>query len=130
MNFHNATRRTKRKMAKRPDEFSLIERYFAPLAGAGSFGLKDDAAVLELAKNRSLVVTSDAIAEGVHFLQRTEPKLIAQKAVRVNLSDLSAKGATPFSFSLALGLPDNWDRKWISSFAKGLESDCKQYGLS
>ena len=117
-------------MTKRPDEFALIEKYFAPLAGHGSFGLKDDAAMLDVPKGKALVVTNDAIAEGVHFLEHTDPKLIAQRAIRVNMSDLAAKGATPFSISIALGLADNWDRKWIARFAKGLESDCKQYSLS
>lgn len=117
-------------MVKRLSEFSLIEKYFAPLSGKGSFGLKDDAALLHLPKNKSLVVTNDAIAEGVHFLKNTDPKRIAQKALRTNLSDLAAKGANPFAFSLALGLPSNWDNNWIKSFAKGLESDCTKYGLN
>lgn len=118
------------KMAKRLSEFSLIEKYFAPLSGRGAFGLKDDAALLDIPKNKTLVVTNDAIAEGVHFLKGTDPKRIAQKAIRTNLSDLAAKGATPFSFSLALGLPSNWNNQWIKSFAKGLESDCREFGLS
>lgn len=127
-------------MANRLSEFSLIEKYFAPLSSSGAFGLKDDAALLQIPKNKTLVVTNDAIAEGVHFLsgsdpkgtapQRTDPKRIAQKAIRTNLSDLVAKGAKPFAFSLALGLPSYWDNQWIKAFAKGLESDCKQYELN
>lgn len=117
-------------MAEKFDEFSIIEKYFAPLSGAGSFGFKDDAAILNVPKNKALVVTNDAIAEGVHFLGGTDPKLIAQKAIRTNLSDLAAKGAKPFAISLALGVHRSCDEKWIKRFAKGLESDCKQYGLS
>lgn len=117
-------------MAKRLNEFSLIEKYFAPLSSSGAFGLKDDAALLQIPKSKTLVVTNDAIAEGVHFLQNTDPKRMAQKAIRTNLSDLAAKGATPFAFSLALGLPSNWDNQWIKAFAKGLESDCKNFGLT
>lgn len=117
-------------MVKRPDEFSLIERYFAPLSDTGAFGLKDDAALLGIPSGKSLVVTNDAIAEGIHFLTGTDPHLIAQKAIRTNLSDLAAKGAKPISFSLALGLHEDWDRKWIARFAKGLESDCKQYAIT
>ena len=118
------------KMAKRYSEFSLIEKYFAPLSGRGAFGLKDDAALLNIPKNKTLVITNDAIAEGVHFLKGTDPKRIAQKAIRTNLSDLAAKGATPFAFSLALGLPSNWDNQWIKSFARGLQIDCQEFGLS
>ena len=118
------------KMVKRLSEFSLIEKYFAPLSSSGAFGLKDDAALLQIPKNKTLVVTNDAIAEGVHFLKGTDPKRIAQKAIRTNLSDLAAKGATPFAFSLALGLPSDWDNDWIKAFAKGLKADCKAFGIS
>jgi len=120
-------------MAKRPDEFALIERWFAPLSGSGSFGLKDDAAILAvpggLGSERDIVVTNDAIAETVHFLPSTDPALIARKAIRTNLSDLAAKGATPFAISLALGLPPDWDARWISRFGAGMKADCKAYGI-
>ena len=49
------------------DEFSLIERYFAPLAGEGAFGLKDDAALIAARPGFDLVVTTDAISEGTDF---------------------------------------------------------------
>jgi thiamine-monophosphate kinase len=126
-------RRVAAKMAKRPDEFALIERWFAPLSGSGSFGLKDDAAILTVpgdsGPERDIVVTNDAIAETVHFLPSTDPALIARKAIRTNLSDLAAKGATPFAVSLALGLPPEWDAKWISRFGAGMKSDCQAYGI-
>lgn len=117
-------------MPNQINEFNLIEKYFAPLSGVGAFSLKDDAALLSFPKGKSLVVTNDAIAEGVHFLKNTDPKLIAQKALRTNLSDLAAKGAKPFSFTSALGLSNKLDENWIKKFAKGLESDCKKFGLS
>lgn len=118
------------KMVKRLSEFSLIEKYFAPLSSSGAFGLKDDAALLHIPKNKTLVVTNDAIAEGVHYLKGTDPKRIAQKAIRTNLSDLAAKGATPFAFSLAFGLASDCDDDWLKAFAKGLKADCKQFGIS
>src|ERR1700745_3321273 len=88
-------------------EDSLIARYFKPLAtDAGAFALDDDAAVLK-ARGEDIVVTTDAIVEGVHFLPDDPPDTIARKALRVNLSDLAAKGATPAGFVLppALGHP-------------------------
>ncbi len=113
----------------KPGEFEIIERYFGPLAGEGSFGFQDDAALLSPTPGHSLVITQDAIAEGVHFLPTDPPKLIAQKAIRVNLSDLAAKGALPRAFSLALGLSEKWDETWISEFASGIEEDCKTFDL-
>src|SRR6202041_1336116 len=85
-------------------EDSLIARYFRPLAtDPGAFGLGDDAAVLKT-DGEDIVVTTDAIVEGVHFLFDDPPDTIARKALRVNLSDLAAKGATPAGFVLTLAL--------------------------
>jgi thiamine-monophosphate kinase len=114
----------------RPGEFELIERYFAPMAGDGSFGLRDDAALLSAAPGSSLVVTQDAIAAGIHFFADDPPASIARKALRVNLSDLAAKGARPLAFSLALGLPGDWREEWLAEFASGLSGDCARYGIT
>src|ERR1700755_1349802 len=89
------------------DEFSEIERLFRPLPGgaAGSFALLDDAAVVPQRPGFDLVVTKDAIVEGVHFPAGEAPDLIARKLVRVNLSDLAAKAAEPFGCFLAVAWP-------------------------
>jgi thiamine-monophosphate kinase len=108
-------------------EDSLIARYFRPLAtDPGAFDLGDDAAVLK-ARGDDLVVTTDAIIEGVHFLADDPPDTIARKALRVNLSDLAAKGATPAGFvlTLALGAADD---AWLTPFAGGLGEDAAQFG--
>ncbi len=117
-------------MAKLNDEFSLIAKYFAPLSGEGSFGLKDDAALFIPEKGNSIVVTQDALASSVHFFPDDPPALIAKKALRVNISDLASKGAKPKSFSLALGLSAETDENWVSEFAQGLGEDCKQFDIS
>ena len=114
----------------RPGEFELIERYFAPLSAEGSFNLIDDAALLEIAPGRKLVLTQDAIAENIHFLPDDPPHLVAAKALRVNLSDLVAKGAVPKGFSLALGLHPDWTEDWVANFAEGLRLDCAKHDLS
>lgn len=114
----------------RPGEFELIERYFAPLSAQGSFNLIDDAALLEITPGKKLVLTQDGIAEGVHFLHGDPPHLIAAKALRVNLSDLAAKGAVPKGFSLALGLHPDWNENWVADFAEGLRQDCTRHDLS
>jgi len=115
---------------KKLNEFELIKKYFAPLAGEGSFDLKDDAALLIPSPDHELVITQDAVAEGIHFFPDDPPDLIAKKALRVNLSDLAAKGAKPKSFSLALGLGEKCDDVWVEAFAKGLAQDCKAYNLT
>src|SRR6202166_1523831 len=103
-------------------EDSLIARYFRPLAtDPGAFDLGDDAAILK-ALGGDIVVTTDAIVEGVHFLSDDPPDSIAQKALRVNLSDLAAKGAVPAGFVLTLALRAA-DDAWLEPFARGLGED-------
>src|ERR1700731_675634 len=107
-------------------EDSLIARYFKPIATApGAFGLDDDAAILE-ARGEDIVVTTDAIVEGVHFLPDDPPDTIARKALRVNLSDLAAKGATPARFVLTLALRAA-DDAWLAPFARGLGADLGRF---
>ena len=113
------------KSASRED--SLISRYFKPLAtDPGAFGLGDDAAVLN-ASGGDIVVTTDAIVEGVHFLADDPPDTVARKALRVNLSDLAAKGAQPAGFVLTLALRSP-DDAWLAPFARGLGEDARQFG--
>jgi thiamine-monophosphate kinase len=108
-------------------EDTLISRYFAPLAtDPGAFGLRDDAAVLKTA-GEDLVVNTDAIVEGVHFLPDDPPDTIAHKALRTNLSDLAAKGAEPAGFVLTLALKAR-DEAWLAAFARGLGEDIQTYG--
>jgi thiamine-monophosphate kinase len=108
-------------------EDSLIARYFRPLAtDPGAFNLGDDAAILKT-DGEDIVVTTDAIVEGVHFLPDDPPDTIARKALRVNLSDLAAKGATPAGFVLTLALRAA-DDAWLTPFARGLGEDAGLFG--
>ena len=109
-------------------EDDLIARYFAPLAGAGGLGLKDDVALLTPPPGRDLVATADALVAGVHFFADDPPDAIAAKALRVNLSDLAAKGAAPLGFLLSLALPRNIGEDWLAAFARGLGEDARVYG--
>src|SRR5882672_5109177 len=113
-------------------EFALIAKLFAPLAAKddGAFGLKDDAATLSLPPGDELVVTVDTLVEGVHFLRDDPASLIARKALRVNLSDLAAKGAQGMNYLLALSLPHWIDDSWLASFAAGLAEDQARYGVT
>jgi thiamine-monophosphate kinase len=112
------------------DEFGIIERYFAPLAGEGAFGLKDDAALVPARAGHDLVVTTDSIIEGVDFFAFDPSDSIAQKALRVNLSDLTAKGAEPAHYLLNLSLPHSVTEDWLAGFAQGLARDQEQFGIS
>jgi thiamine-monophosphate kinase len=106
-------------------EDGIIARHFAPLAGPGAQALKDDAAVIAPPPGFDLVITKDMLVAGVHFFPDDPPASIARKALRVNLSDLAAKGAEPAGFLLGLGLPASVDESWIAAFAAGLGADAE-----
>jgi len=110
-------------------EERLIARYFRPLAThPGAFGLLDDAAVLTPPPGCDLVLKTDAIVGGVHFFPDDPPDAVAKKALRVNLSDLAAKGARPLGFLLSLALPSAIDESWLTAFSQGLAADAERYG--
>lgn len=114
-----------------PGEFELIARYFAPLAHApGALGLRDDAALVDVDPGRHLVATTDALVEGVHFLPSDPADRIGRKALRVNLSDLAAKGARPLGYLLTLALSPRVNADWVERLAAGLAADQATYGVS
>ncbi len=112
-----------------PGEFSLIARHFERLAGPGSLGLSDDAAVLDPPPGRQLVAAADAMVAGVHFLPDDPPETIGRKLLRVNLSDLAAMGAAPLGYLLTVALPHGTPDAWIAAFAAGLAADNAAFGV-
>jgi thiamine-monophosphate kinase len=109
-------------------EDRLIAAYFRPLAThPGALKLTDDTALLTPPAGHDLVVTADAVIGGVHFFPEDEADMVAKKALRVNLSDLAAKGAKPIGFLLTLALPKSVPETWVELFARGLGSDAEQY---
>jgi thiamine-monophosphate kinase len=110
-------------------EDRLIARLFAPLARhPGALGLLDDAAVIAPPPGHDLVLTKDALVAGVHFFPDDPPASIARKALRVNLSDLAAKGADPLGVLLAFAVPPSMSEAALAAFARGLGEDCTAYG--
>ena len=109
-------------------EFDWISRYFAPLAASeGADGLRDDVAVLDT-EGGVLVATVDALVEGVHFFSDDPIETIARKLVRVNVSDLIAKGARPREALLTLGWSEARSENELAAFAKALGEELAQWG--
>src|SRR6476620_1255433 len=110
-------------------EDRLIARFFNPLAThPGALGLSDDAAFLKPPPGCDLVLKTDAIIGGVHFFPDDAAPAVAGKALRVNLSDLAAKGARPLGFLLSLALPREIGEQWLEGFAQGLRADADLFG--
>ncbi len=112
------------------NEFGLIARHFRPLAGPGGLDLLDDAALLAPPPGRELVLTVDAMVEGVHYLPDDPPDLVARKLLRVNLSDLAAKGAQPLGYLLTVSAPRGTGEDWFAAFAAGLAADQAAFGIA
>ncbi len=109
-------------------EDRLIAKYFRPLAThPGSFGLADDAAAITPPPGCDLVLTTDGVIGGVHFFPDDPADAVAKKALRINLSDLAAKGATPAGFLLSIALPAGFAPAWLAEFARGLGEDAEHY---
>lgn len=115
-------------------EFDLIQRYFDRSAHENGveLGIGDDCALLSVPEGQQLAVSMDTLVADVHFPADADPELIAERALRVNLSDLAAMGATPLWFTLGLTLPSS-DADWLESFSRGLfaaanEFDCTLVG--
>ena len=107
------------------DEDALIATVFAPLAtAAGADRLGDDAAAFEGGAG-DIVVTCDALAAGVHFFADDPPAAIAAKSLRVNLSDLAAKGAEPVGVLIGHMLGNGDER-----FVEGLRTVLAEYGVA
>ncbi|MGE3334004.1 MAG: thiamine-phosphate kinase [Rhodospirillaceae bacterium] len=118
-------------MSRARSEFDVIAALFAPLSKSapGAFNLKDDAAAFDVGAGNEAVVTVDTVIEGVHFLPDDPPDLVARKALRVNLSDLAAKGAAPVGFLQALSVNTAITDAYLEQYAKGLAADVKEFKI-
>ncbi len=111
-------------------EFDVIQQYFncQTKNHYTSLAIGDDCAVIELAPNQQLAVTTDTLTLGTHFNPDIAAYDLAYKSVAVNLSDLAAMGANPKWLSLALTLP-KIDHQWLTDFSKGLFDILDEYNV-
>lgn len=112
-------------------EFELIKRYFYQSARAFgvNMGIGDDCALLVAPENKLLAISMDTLVGGIHFPRNADPELIAERALRVNLSDLAAMGAEPLWFTLGLTLP-SIDERWLEGFSKGLFNVANDFNIA
>ena len=112
------------------NEFSFINQFLTPLTFGNpeAISLTDDAAIIPNKPGYNLIITKDAIAEGTHFFKNDDPYLLAKKLLRVNISDLAAKGAEPYCCFMAMALPKNTSTEWLKKFTEGLKDDLGNFG--
>ena len=113
-------------------EFDLIGQYFTNKSVSRDdviAGIGDDCAILSVPAGKQLVVTTDTMVRGIHFLPDANPADVAHKLVAVNISDIAAMGGEPAWASLALTLPD-YDHGWLTAFSDCLHQQLHRYGVS
>ncbi|MCX7114860.1 MAG: thiamine-phosphate kinase [Gammaproteobacteria bacterium] len=114
------------------DEFELIEHFFnvqQVKRPEVQLGIGDDCSVLSIPPDMDLLVSTDTLVSGVHFLPDWDPGDIAYKAVMVNISDCIAMGGKPFAITLALTLTDH-STPWLSAFSQGLHEALHRYDIA
>lgn len=112
-------------------EFEIIKHYFdnSDYAEGVVLGIGDDCALLQCQADKVLAVSMDTLVADVHFPANADASLIAERCLRVNLSDLAACGAEPRWFTLGLTLPSS-DSQWLKNFSEGLKAAAKEYNIN
>ncbi|MCX7168793.1 MAG: AIR synthase related protein, partial [Proteobacteria bacterium] len=111
-----------------PSEFDLIARHFTRPTRHTLLGVGDDAALVNPSPGMTLVISTDMLAAGTHFLPDTDPEAVGWKCLAVNVSDLAAMGAQPRWALLAAALPDA-NESWIAAFADGFFACAAAFGI-
>ena len=108
----------------------IIRDVFAPLSlnARGAANLADDVATWQPAPGQEAVISIQTLVAGVHFGAGDPPGVAAAKALRINLANLSGKGASPKVYFLALAIANHTDEDWLLGFAAGLAADQQEYG--
>ena len=109
-------------------EFEIIDRYFKKKMKQTALGVGDDAAIINIKKNREIVISSDMLVENVHFLKNANPARLGWKSLAVNLSDIAAMGAIPKWATLSISLP-KINHDWLKEFSKGFFKCADQFGI-
>ena len=112
-----------------PSEFELIARCFTRGTSHTLLGVGDDGALIEPTPGRQLVVSTDTLVEGTHFLADTDPAALGWKCLAVNISDIAAMGARPRWATLALTVPPAPTFQWLDDFARGFFACADEFGV-
>ena len=111
-----------------PSEFELIARHFQRPVRSADLGVGDDAALVRVSAGNQLVVSTDMLVEGTHFLAGADPRQLGWKTIAVSVSDLAAMAAQPRWATLAISLPDD-DDAWLAAFADGVFACCASFDV-
>ena len=111
-----------------PSEFALIDRYFKRPTTHTVLGVGDDGAIVRPSPGCELVISTDMLVSGTHFLPDTNPEDLGWKTLAVNVSDMAAMGAQPRWALLAAALPAATE-SWIEKFTRGFFACADAFGV-
>lgn len=114
-------------------EFGFIRRIAGPFLRdlpASLTGIGDDCAVIKLSASRALVVTTDMLVEGTHFIRdKVAPARLGRKSLAVSLSDIAAMGGRPRWAFVSLALTPGTSLEYMKAFYAGLRRLAEAYGV-
>jgi thiamine-monophosphate kinase len=117
----------KTSLLQQQGEFEIIDRYFKKASPSALIGIGDDCAMINIPAEESLLITTDTLIEGRHFLSSISPENLAHRLVAVNFSDIAAMGGQPRYVLLSLSIHDP-SHEWLSAFSKTLHQEISRYG--
>ncbi len=124
---------TKMISLKEIGEFGLIDdikQLFNSKTASLALGIGDDCAVMKHGEGMVSLITTDVLAEGVHFDRNYfTPFQLGMKAAAVNISDIAAMGASPKYILTSLAIPKNIDYIFIKKFYNGIKKCCSRFGI-
>lgn len=112
-----------------PSEFELIARYFTRGTSHTVLGIGDDGALIAPTPGRQLVVSTDLLVEGTHFVADTDPEALGWKTLAVNVSDIAAMGGEPRWATLAIAVPPAPTFEWLDDFCRGFLACADAYDI-
>ncbi|HKB07256.1 MAG TPA: thiamine-phosphate kinase [Candidatus Polarisedimenticolia bacterium] len=114
------------------DRIARLARRAGPARGGlgAVLGIGDDAAVLSPSGRLQPLLTTDLLAEGIHFRSAWAPGLLlGRKTLTASLSDIAAMGGVPCSFVLSVGFPRRTDPAYALQLASGVASQARRFGV-
>lgn len=93
-------------------------------------GIGDDTAVLPLSKDKYQLLTTDMLAENVHFTRRMKASDVGHKALACNISDIAAMGGRPTFAVVSIGLPNGLSAAYVKELYQGMQQLATRYKVS
>jgi thiamine-monophosphate kinase len=108
-------------------EFHLWLERALSAGGAGALPMGDDVAAIRVGR-AMLLLTTDALSEGSHFLPSADPRAVGRAAVAASLSDIASKGGRPLAVLIDLLLPPDTPPQWARKVVEGAEACAAKNG--